>query len=253
MVRFSIVMPAHRPDELLLQALASAERAMQHHAAELIVVANGAHRDAVAAMVERHRRCAATKVLVSELASLAYCLNRGIEQARGEYVARLDADDCCEPTRFDAQLRAAESTAADFVFGAAQVIDAHGCPTGEVRPSSSSLWNRCGPVHPTAFMRRSALLALGGYGQRDCSEDYELWLRAQQAGCRFHAAADVVIRYRTHAGQQTAAHRLAQVFAADAGTKLTLALRHGSPGLLLGALLDTARHLYRRCADTFSS
>jgi len=252
---FSVLMAAHRADAHLQEALHSVLLALDGHAAELIVVANGADRQAVAQAVSQamqsHAGTAATRVELSALPSLAYCLNRALELARGEFVARFDADDVCLHDRFTVQLALARGSAADFVFGAARDIDACGAPTGRVRLSNTWLWNRCGPVHPTAFARRSSLLALGGYGQLDASEDYHLWLRARAAGCRLHADAEPVIAYRVHAQQATTVQRLADTFATNAGIKLTQALRQGSPALLAGAALDLARYCYRRCANAF--
>ena len=42
--------------------------------------------------------------------------NIGIEAAKGEYVAFIDADDVCEPTFIEKLLRAAESSNADLAF-----------------------------------------------------------------------------------------------------------------------------------------
>jgi glycosyltransferase involved in cell wall biosynthesis len=249
---FSVLMPAHRADDHLIAALRSLVPAFQGHAAELVVVANGPDRAQVAQRVRAHAVPACLRVELSELPSLAYCLNRGLELARGEYIARFDADDLCLPDRFAVQLATARSTGADFVFGAAHDVDAAGMATGRTRQSTTQLWNRCGPVHPTAFVRRSALLALGGYGQLDASEDYHLWLRASASGCSLHADPHAVIAYRVHELQATSRQRLADTFACNAGMKLTQALREGSPALLAGALLDLGRYGWRRCANAFS-
>ncbi len=249
---FSVLMAAHRPDAHLADALRSVVQALQGHAAELVVVANGAEREQVARLAQAQTAGVRTRVVVSELPSLAYCLNRGLELAEGEFVARFDADDLCQPDRFRVQLAQARASGADFVFGAARDVDTAGQPTGHTRRSTTQLWSRCGPVHPTAFARRSALLALGGYGQLDASEDYHLWLRAAAAGCSLHADPQVVIDYRVHALQATGRQRLADTFAANAGFKLTQALRQNSPALLAGALLDLGRFCWRRCANAFS-
>ena len=245
-------MAAHRADNHLVQSLRSLVLAMHRHSAELVVVANGPEREEVAALVQAHASDVCLRVVLSELPSLAHALNRGIEVASGDYIARFDADDLCLPERFTVQLAQAGASGADFLFGAARDMDAAGRATGRCRVSNTRLWNRCGPVHPTAFVRRSALVALGGYGQLDASEDYHLWLRASAAGCRLVTESQAVIAYRVHGAQSTSTRQLAVTFATNAGLKLTQALRQGSPALFAGVLLDLGRYCYRRCANAFS-
>jgi glycosyltransferase involved in cell wall biosynthesis len=247
----SVVMPAHRVDAHLLQALASVEAAMAGVAAELIVVANGPDRQAVNDCVLRHRTSAFTRAEVVELSGLVYSLNRGIELARGEFVARFDADDICLPGRFVRQLAIARQSDADFVFSAADPIDDASQPTGSAWLSALPLWRRCRLIHPTAFARRAALVQLGGYGNLEFSEDYHLWLRAAQQGCRFEIDRLPAIRYRVHEAQSTRPTRLADTFATNVGVKLSLGLRHGNGWLLWGAAGDLANFVVRKCRSAF--
>lgn len=251
-LRYSVVMPAHRADAPLLEAVRSVERAIGSGAGELIVVANGAERRAVADAVMGVRTLASTRVEVSELPSLIHCLNRGIELARGDYIARFDSDDVCLPGRFEQQHALALASGADFIFSDAEIIDAAGQATGEHKTSSTALWRRCGPIHPTAYMRRAALLSLGGYGNLEYSEDYHLWLRAQSRKDTFAVLHQPTIRYRVHAQQSTGRARLAETFATNVGLKLMVGLRAGKVSLLVGAAIDAASWAYRRCRNAFS-
>lgn len=250
-LRYSVVLPAHRADDYLLEAVRSVEQAISADEGELIVIANGVERAKVADAVMRVRTLASTRVEISELPSLIHCLNRGIELSRGQYVARFDSDDVCLPDRFEQQHALALSSGADFVFSDAEVIDAAGRPTGERKASSAALWKRCGPIHPTAFMRRDALLQLGGYGNLEYSEDYHLWLRAQSQPYKFAVLNRPTIRYRVHAEQSTGRARLAETFATNLGLKIIVGLRAGKCSLLFGAAIDAASWAYRRCRNAF--
>ena len=245
-------MPAHRADAYLVDAIRSVEHALADDPAELIVVANGPDRELVAETVVRIRTVPSTRVELCEIPSLIHCLNRGIELASGEYIARFDSDDVCLVDRFRQQYARAVSSGADFVFSDAEIIDADGQPTGETKTSAISLWKRCGPIHPTAFMRREAMLRLGGYGNLEYSEDYHLWLRAFGEGCRFEVDHRPAIRYRVHGQQATDPSKLIDTFATNIGIKLIVSLRKRKLRIFLGAAADSVYLIYRKCRAAFS-
>ena len=248
----SVVLRAHRADDYLRDALRSAEAALAGLDAELVVVANGPTREAVAQLVLTESVFAGTRIVNCGIPGLVHSLNRGLEEARGEYVALFDSDDLCLPGRFKHQLRVARETGADFLFGSAEIMRADGTPTGRTQASGTRLWRVCEPIQPTALIRRSVLLELGGYGNLECSEDYHLWLRAAARGHHLVADREPVIRYRVHADQTTDKTKLARTFAANAGIKLAVALRERSPLLIAGSLTDLARFVYRICRNAMS-
>ena len=51
-------------------------------------------------------------------------------------------------------------------------------------------------AHPSVMMRAAALRGLGGYRAFEGPEDYDLWLRALHAGCRFGKLPEVLLQWR---------------------------------------------------------
>ena len=121
-----------------------------------------------------------------EQLGLAGSLNRGLDEARGAYVARMDADDAAFPTWLDACLRLLTSDAALAFAGTGVVdVDESGAPGPVHLLDAGRLATRwravfSAPVfHDTVVVDRSVLEANGlrydtAYGE---SEDYELWTR----------------------------------------------------------------------------
>jgi hypothetical protein len=58
-------------------------------------------------------------------------------------------------------------------------------------------------VHPSVAMRTAALRGLGGWREIDGPEDYDLWLRAFEAGLRFAKLAEVLLEWRDSPGRLT--------------------------------------------------
>ncbi len=116
---------------------------------------------------------------------LTASLNRGLQLAQGELIARQDADDLSHPHRLAKQaafLSAHPQVAA--VGSQVRMIDEHGRALGRKDfPLShrgiwwSHLWDNA-LAHSAVMFRRTTVLAAGGYdeGYR-ASQDYELWSR----------------------------------------------------------------------------
>jgi len=117
---------------------------------------------------------------------LAATLNRGIELARGTYLARQDQDDLSLPTRFEKQVAHLEAhpncallgTRAAIWVGDTPTDRAHDHPLDDAALRFDLMFDN--PfVHSSVMLRRSAVIAVGGYATEHerQPEDYELWSR----------------------------------------------------------------------------
>jgi glycosyltransferase involved in cell wall biosynthesis len=146
---------------------------------------------------------------------LAASLNRGLEEARGRYVARLDADDVALPRRLERQVARIRSSPGIGVVGSAvlELTDAgrpgdlHVMPSGPAAVRWASLFSS--PFfHPSVLTDRRLLdeHVLRYDPSYLESEDYDLWTRLLSVtdGDNF---AEPLLLYRVHAGQASKARR----------------------------------------------
>lgn len=143
-------------------------------------------------------------------------LNRGLREANGAYVARLDQDDVCLPERFARQIALLDSQPSVAVTGTwVDVVDDQGEKVDELRTRLDDragtflliLENRLPLAHPSVMFRRDRVLAAGGYDEavRYC-EDMDLWRRLVLAGSELRVVPEPLLLYRVHAGQQSHRH-----------------------------------------------
>lgn len=147
--------------------------------------------------------------------------NRGLEAARGAFIARLDADDRCAPGRFSRQLAEFERRPSLSLLGTGCTrIDANGATLGVQRvPRGAELFLRAALeppfVHSSVMWRASAglryapELSIGG--------DFELWSRAL---CSLEAdnLDEPLVDYREWQGSLSARRRDAQTAMHDASS-----------------------------------
>lgn len=150
------------------------------------------------------------RVLRQENSGQAVALNRGIEHARGRYVARIDDDDVAAPERLGRQVETMEQASELGVLGTWFTRRyEHGERVEEetVRPpGTDAALRREFPfrnpfAHSTVMFERDAARAVGGYDETlgSCI-DYDLWLRIGATGYRFGMVEEVLNTVRKHPG-----------------------------------------------------
>ena len=128
-------------------------------------------------------------VVSQENRGLTISLNKAISLARGEYVARMDADDLSFPQRLAAQVAELDRCKEiDLVGCFYDVIDSTGRVSKVVKLQTDPLYRLWRLqfhniyAHGSVMMRSSELAKAGGYnGSFACAQDYDLWLRLSHA------------------------------------------------------------------------
>lgn len=147
---------------------------------------------------------------------LALSLNRGISVAKGNYIARMDADDIALPQRFQCEIDYLEEHDVDMVSTNAVIIDEKSC---ELRKRESSPENPMpflmysnNIVHPSVMIRSDVLHKVGGYRNFKRSQDYDLWLRLMTAGYQLRTLDAYLMKYRVRTSSITKEGRLEQYY-----------------------------------------
>jgi glycosyltransferase involved in cell wall biosynthesis len=147
---------------------------------------------------------------------LTKSLNRALKRARGEYVARHDADDLAEPARFEAQIGVLQGhPECDVVGTGYHVIDAEGRDVNKrflchyADDARSALLRGENPLcHSSVMFKKSVVEKAGYYDEAyKYAQDYDLWLRLLSGGSRICNIPRRLQRLRRSGHEITATRR----------------------------------------------
>ncbi len=137
---------------------------------------------------------------------LAATLNRCIDAAQGEFLARMDCDDRCLPDRFKVQIDFLRKHPDVCAVGSdLEFIDDNGDVYGQKNIVTEERFNLadtvrfCRVFHPSVMMRKGAVQAVGGYSSNDLTtraEDYDLWCKLCENGGIIANIPQVLFQYR---------------------------------------------------------
>jgi glycosyltransferase involved in cell wall biosynthesis len=209
MIRFTVLMCVWSGDQP-----AFLERAIQSVTAEqtlpperVVVVIDGPVSADVESVILRQANAHPHMFDILRLkknGGLGAALRAGMTRCKTEWIARMDSDDVSEPYRFEEQVAYLESNPGIDVLGgmiAEFDCDEHVITGVREVPLSQARIERMLPDrnpmnHVTVFMRKDAVERAGGYLAMPQTEDYYLWARMLEAGCRLENMNRTLVRVR---------------------------------------------------------
>lgn len=247
----SVLLPVCQCEPSLLERSMRSVCGQSHESLEILVLLNGTDE---ATRTCAHWLCARdgrTRVVEIEQAGLARALNVGLREAKHEFVARMDADDECHVRRVERQLAAMAVRPEVAALGTAySVVGRGGERLGVVTPPSDpseARWRLLvsNPfAHGSMMLRRSAVLAVGGYDESfERAQDYELWVRLSSRGGRSGVSALPEVLYTLTRPDEVRAFgstELQGVYAAKVLERAWGSLERGEAGAIAGALASMA-------------
>ena len=210
----SVILPAYNCEKYIGKAIQSVlQQTLTDF--ELIIINDGS-TDKTETTILQFNDPRITYLQNAENKGLIYTLNRAIELAKGNYIARMDSDDICLQERLSKQKdyldKHPETT---MVATTISFIDANGNDKGiwpldrkMITPAlirNEMPFENC-IAHPTIMIRADILKKLK-YNPRQVNiEDYDLWLRILNRGYVIGKINEPLLWYRVHDDSITHVH-----------------------------------------------
>ena len=189
--RVSVAMPVYNSEKYVAKAVASI-LAQTFEDFEFLIVDDGSTDASRAILQEYAARDRRIKLTSRPNTGYLVALNEMLRRARGEYIARMDADDVALPERFERQIQYLDDHPECVLLGSRVIIiDPDGDPLREMGDAltheeiDNALMNAMGQLvyHPSVMFRRQVVLDLGGYRpEYYLTEDLDLFLRLAEVG-----------------------------------------------------------------------
>lgn len=146
-------------------------------------------------------------IYLSQNKGLGNALKEALANCSNNLVARMDSDDISAPYRFEKQLGIfAHDSEVDIVGGS--ITEFVGSPdniTGvrqvELKDINikKDMLKRCAMNHVSVMYKKDVVLSSGGYLDWHYNEDYYLWIRMLEHGCKFANVPYPLVNVRTGA------------------------------------------------------
>ncbi|WP_462249355.1 glycosyltransferase family 2 protein [Ekhidna sp.] len=174
---------------------------------ELILVDNGSTDNSVQ-VAKRYKRHPLVTIINEPNRGVVHAANRGIEAAKGEFIARMDADDIAKPFRLQVQVNEflkdpdlqVVSGLVDYLGpkeneGFIQYVNWLNTIKSE-RDISLNQFVEFPIANPTLMIRSEVFAKHGMYELGDFPEDYEFFLRLQAEGVKMGKVDEHILFWR---------------------------------------------------------
>ncbi len=196
----SIVMPAYNASKTIAAAMDSVLIQTYPHW-ELIVIDDGS-QDGTKSIAEQYAaRDARVRILTNEVnRGVSFSRKRGVESARGQWIAFLDSDDMWKENKLEKQLAAQRRTNAKLLFTASAYVNSEGVPIDWILHVPETISYR-GLLKQNLISNSSVLVLKQVYQScsvsgDDLHEDYACWLNFLKQGETAFGMDEPLLVYR---------------------------------------------------------
>lgn len=222
-VLVTVLMSVHNEKREYLQTAINSICAQTYKNIEFLIIDDASDRECHDTLKEIIGKYKFIKLIENEKnLGITKSLYNGIKQAKGDYIARMDADDFSVPTRLEIQVNFLEKNQGIDIVGGAVV--SFGAKSMFMSPHNgmcdsqikSELFFTSVLCHPAVMIRKSFLKKYNlNYDYNvNKGQDYEFWERCSIYG-RFAILKDVLLYYRIHDEQITFKNKSEQVQTAE--------------------------------------
>ena len=198
----SVIMPCYNSEDYIEEAIESILNQTYNNIE--VIIADDCSTDKSFDLIKRYTkkdkrvRCFKNKNNIG----CTKTLNKLVEQAKGKYIARMDADDISFEDRIEKQFKLLTKHNYDVLGTNIIFIDSLGNKKNKrrYRNNISSIIKSENPLaHPTVLMKKKLLEIYGCYNERFVTtQDYDLWLRLWSHGCKIGIVDEYCLYYRIH-------------------------------------------------------
>lgn len=206
--RVSVIIPAYNASSLIKETLDSVF-AQTFKDYSVIVVNDGSpDTESLESVLRPYGE--RIRYFVQENQGTGVARNRGIDEAKGDLLAFIDADDLWEPRFLETLVELLDRSGYDVMYSdalmfgeglyAGQKFSERAPSEGEVT-FESLVEARCNILMSATLARRQSVVEAGLFPEREIGEsgraqDFILWLRMALRGCKFGYVPDTLARYR---------------------------------------------------------
>lgn len=254
--RVSVVMASYR-HEAFVGRMVDSILAQTFSDFELVVVDDGSPDATARIVAERAAGDPRVTLEVGSNRGVVAARNRGLELARGEFVAIVDSDDLLPPDRLERQVRAlAERPEAALAWGDAWMIDESDRPFARFSRlyppvegdfSTALFCNHCFVPAASVMFRREAFERSGPLREPGPSTDYLKWIELGLFGEAIRVPGEPLGCWRKHATNTSRAAVERRIGLYESLREGLRALRESRPELALRVSEERARRRYGFC------
>ena len=203
MPKISVILPVYNAEKFLNECLESLLN-QSFKDFEIIAINDGSTDYSLELLKKYLKKDSRLRIISRENRGITKTLNEGISLSKGEYIARMDADDICFPERFESQLKILEKYNYDLCgtqiekFGSISGISNYPISCEDCY---RQLFFKSSFAHSSIMVKKAILTHFKYNEEIRYAQDYDLWCRMALNKVRMCNLPTVLLRFRCSSGQ----------------------------------------------------